>query len=180
VGAIGNGVELLEMTGQAAGAEVELIRDAVRAADARVRLFRLAFGGAAPEQTVSARDARSAAEGYVHQTRINLDWRLQGDAPRMGVKVGVLMLLCAESALPMGGDVRIGPAGDGTWDMQATGPRILVEDSIWATLRFGSPENGRSLRAAEAHFITLTLAAQALGQDVDYVVEGDTLNLRTR
>lgn len=179
LGAIGNGVELLEMTGKVDGPEVDLIRDAVRAAQARIRLFRLAFGGAGPSQITSLREARTVVEGYFHQSRIVPTWAAEGDRPRMETKLAMLMLMCAETALPMGGTVRIGPDGGSNWQMEATGPRLLVKDHLWCILRFGTPADGHALRPAEAHFPALLRAAESLGKTLNYVTEGETLRIST-
>src|SRR5690606_27339952 len=58
LGAIGNGLELLEMYGAAAGPEHALIADSVAAAGARLRLFRLAFGHAGDGQRLPVAELR--------------------------------------------------------------------------------------------------------------------------
>ncbi len=179
LGAIGNGVELLEMTGKADGPEVDLIRDAVRAAQSRIRLFRLAFGGASPSQITSLREARMVVEGYFHQSRINVMWAAEKDRPRQETKMALLMLLCAETALPMGGTVRIVPDAAGNWTLDATGPRLQVKEDLWCLLRFGAPGEGRSLRPADVQFPVLLRAAQALGKTLNYVSDEATLRIST-
>ncbi|OAN75510.1 hypothetical protein A8B78_15960 [Jannaschia sp. EhC01] len=179
LGAIGNGVELLEMTGKADGPEVELIRDAVRAAEARIRLFRLAFGGALPGQSTSLREAKLVVEGYFHQSRITAEWLATEDRSRQETKLGFLMLLCAETALPMGGNIRIGPDQMGHWQLEATGKRLNVDEDLWEVLRSGAPAHGRALRPADAQFPVLLQAAEALGMTVNYVVEAETFRMST-
>ena len=44
IGAINNGLELLDMNGGVQGAEMELISGSVGNAGARIRFFRIAFG----------------------------------------------------------------------------------------------------------------------------------------
>ncbi|MEJ6394649.1 histidine phosphotransferase family protein [Gymnodinialimonas sp. 2305UL16-5] len=177
LGAIGNGVELLEMTGKADGPEVDLIRDAVRAAEARIRLFRLAFGGAAPGQVTSAREARAAAEGYFNQSRVDLTWMNEADAPRAAVKNAFLMLLCAETALPLGGTIRISVGENWNWQLEATGSRLNIDEDIWSLLRFGTPGEGRALRPADAQFPVLQFVCEKTERSVNYVVEDDTLRM---
>ena len=46
IGAIGNGVELLQMAPRDSAAELDLITDSVDNAAARIRFFRVAFGAA--------------------------------------------------------------------------------------------------------------------------------------
>jgi histidine phosphotransferase ChpT len=88
-----------------------------------------------------------------------------------------LMLLCAETALPMGGTIRIGPDPAGNWQMEATGPRLLVDENLWCLLRFGAPGDGRALRPAEAQFPVLLRSAEALGKSLNYIAEGDSLRV---
>ena len=179
LGAIGNGVELLEMTGKADGPEVELIRDAVRAAEARIRLFRLAFGGAGPGQITSLREAKLVVEGYFHQSRIAAVWMADSDRSRQETKMALLMLLCAETALPMGGSVRIGPDPTGHWQLEATGPRLNVDDALWEVLRSGAPSMERPLRPSDAQFPVLLQTAQALSMTLNFVADTETLRMST-
>ncbi|MBL4627665.1 MAG: histidine phosphotransferase [Roseicyclus sp.] len=177
LGAIGNGVELLEMTGKGDGPEMELIRDAVRAAEARIRLFRLAFGGAGPGQSTSLREAKMVVEGYFHQSRVTPVWTATSDQSRQETKMALLMLLCAEVALPMGGTLSIGPDSAGHWQMEATGPRLNVDEEVWDLLRFGNPVAGRVLRPSDAHFPMLLQCANAQGLTVNYVTDGESLRM---
>lgn len=179
LGAIGNGVELLEMTGKADGPEMELIRDAVRAAEARIRLFRLAFGGAGPGQVTSLREAKLVVDGYFHQSRVAAVWMADTDRSRQETKMAMLMLLCAETALPMGGTVRVGPDPAGNWQLEATGARLNVDEGLWDILRFGTPPTDRPMRPADAHFPLLLQSAAALGLTVNYVADTDTLRMST-
>ncbi|QXT38457.1 histidine phosphotransferase family protein [Gymnodinialimonas ceratoperidinii] len=179
LGAIGNGVELLEMTGKADGPEVELIRDAVRAGEARIRMFRLAFGGADPSQITSLREATTVVDGYFKQSRIAAVWMADGDRSRQETKMALLMLLCAEAALPMGGSLRIGPDPSGNWQLEATGPRLNIDENLWELLRSGAAREGRVLRPSDAQFPVLLRAAQALGSTVNYFAEAESFRMST-
>ena len=53
LGAIGNGVELLGMSGAPEGPELQLINESVENANARLRFFRIAFGAASADQVIS-------------------------------------------------------------------------------------------------------------------------------
>jgi histidine phosphotransferase ChpT len=168
LGAIGNGVELLEMTGKADGPEMELIRDAVRAAEARIRLFRLAFGSAGPNQNTSLREARTAVEDYFHQSRIAADWRLDGDRPRLETKIAFLMVLCVETTLPMGGEITITQTGDGPWRLEARGGRINIKEGVWDLLKDGDLAAHANLRPADAQFATLAHMAKSMGRVIEH------------
>lgn len=179
LGAIGNGVELIEMTGSVRGPEMDLIRDAVRDAQARVRFLRVAFGAAGPQQVLSAREAKTTAQALWQSGRLTLDWTATADLPRLRVKLGYLMLLCAETALPMGGEVTLGLDNAGQWRLEAKGPRITLDDGLWSVLRFGMAAAGRPLRAAEAQFAALHAAAEPLDLTLNYVAGDGRLSMAT-
>jgi histidine phosphotransferase ChpT len=179
LGAVGNGVELLQLTGAADGPELQLIDDAVRDALARVRFFRLAFGHAGPDHMTSAREARTALDDLYRQSRIDATWRPDNDLPRRQVKLAFLMMLCAESALPMGGTVSIGMNAPDRWTLEAQADRIAVDEALWSVLRFGPGAAGRPLRPAEAQFMALQDAADRMGLTVNFVVEGNLLRIST-
>ena len=179
LGAIGNGVELLEMTGAAKGPEMELIRDAVRDALARVRFFRLAFGHAGRDHMTSAREARTALGDLYAATRVDAVWKPEDDLPRRQVKLAYLMMLCAETALPMGGRVTLSMEPGGRWSLEARSDRIAMDEDLWNVLRFGPAAAGRPLRPAEAQFMALYETVEKMGLTMNFVVEGDVLRLST-
>lgn len=179
LGAIGNGVELLEMTGAAKGPEMELIRDAVRNALARVRFFRLAFGHAGRDHMTSAREARTALADLYSGTRITATWKPEDDLPRRQVKLAYLMMLCTETALPMGGRVVLSMQSGGRWAVDAHSDRIAMDEDLWNVLRFGPAAAGRPLRPAEAQFMGLHEMAEKMGLTINFVAEDGVLRLNT-
>ena len=179
LGAIGNGVELIDMTGSVRGPEMDLIRDAVRDAQARVRFLRVAFGAAGPQQVMSAREARATALAPWQGARLSVDWTATVDLPRVRVKLGYLMLLCAESALPLGGEVALGLDTGGQWRLDAVAPRVNLDESLWSVLRFGMASAGRALRPAEAQFAALHAAVEPLDLTVNYIAREGGLSMST-
>jgi histidine phosphotransferase ChpT len=179
LGAIGNGVELIEMTGSVRGPEMDLIRDAVRDAQARVKFLRVAFGAAGPNQVIGAREAKATAQAPWQTGRMTVDWTATTDLPRIRVKLGYLMLLCAETALPMGGAVTLGIDPAGQWRLEATAPRVALDEALWSVLRFGMGAAGRPLRPAEAQFAALHAAVAPLDLTVNYVGRDGGLSIAT-
>ena len=160
LGAIGNGVELLGMTGGQQSPEMELISDAVRDAQARVRFFRMAFGASQQGQMTSLREARTILSDLYDSGRLDVTWTAETDLPRAETKIGFLMIACAESALPMGGDITVSRLSEGQWHLNATGARVLTDKQGWSMLdRTSAPANG--LRPAEVHFLLLRQEAMA-------------------
>jgi histidine phosphotransferase ChpT len=180
LGAIGNSVELIDMTGSVRGPEMALIRDAVRDAQARLRYLRIAFGGAAATQTLSAREAKTTAQAPWQGGRFQLSWGIAGDLPRRQVKIAYLMLLCAETALPMGGAVTLVQDGAGHLRLDAKAPRVVVDPGLWSVLHFGMKAAERPLRPAEAQFAALYATATAVELSINYVARDDGLTLTTQ
>ncbi|MFW5641172.1 MAG: histidine phosphotransferase family protein [Roseicyclus sp.] len=179
LGAIGNGVELLDMTGSVRGPEMDLIRDAVRDAQARLRFLRLAFGHAGPDHMTSAREARTALGDLYRQSRIAARWLPEDDLPRRQVRLAYLMLMCVETALPMGGDVALSMERGGRWLVAARADRIAMDEALWSVLRFGPGSAGRPLWPAEVQFMALHDAAERMGVTLNYVKEDGGLRLST-
>ncbi len=73
LGAIGNGVELLEMTEMRASPEIALLSDSVESLVARLRFFRVAFGTATLDQRMGRPEVISTAELPLKEARLRLD-----------------------------------------------------------------------------------------------------------
>ncbi len=100
LGAIGNGIELLEMT-DVTGPEIALLKEATQVAQARLRLFRIAFGANVPAST----DLPQLLVDWhsVDKTKVTI----VGDATTQQLKPLLLLLMVASSCLPRGGDVSV-------------------------------------------------------------------------
>ena len=72
LGAISNGVELLEMSGAQMGPELQLISESVENANARIRFFRVAFGIASPDQTIGAPELRGILDDLGKGSRMRV------------------------------------------------------------------------------------------------------------
>jgi len=157
LGAIANGIELLGLTGAPDSPELALISESVDAPNARIKAFRIAFGAAAPDQVVKAADV-AALLAPRPERKTSIDWRgTEGDVPRPAVKLVMLALMCCETAMPRGGQVRIEPDGDG-WQIHASAERLSLEPALWATLT-GDP-NG-AIAPAQVQFALLALETRA-------------------
>lgn len=110
LGAIGNGVELIEMGGQptpAQSPEMQLIADSVASARARIRVFRVAFGATAPDQRMSVADLAALVRDMSQDSRLHLQLDATGDLPRTEARMILLAVMCLDTALPWGGRVLI-------------------------------------------------------------------------
>ena len=147
VGAIGNGVELLESY-SANMPEIGLIADSVDNATAKLRFFRICFGQSSEGAKTSASEAEAIGTAMVQTARLQLEWQLQATHyPRERVKLLFLILLCVETALPVGGTITITEYGD-VIEVKAESPRVVVQEA-W---RIFTDESDVPITSAQVQF----------------------------
>ena len=176
LGAIGNGLELLEMSGMAAGPEQALIADSVAAARARVRLFRLAFGHAAEGQRLPVAELRDLLSDRDSVGRLNCVLEAAGDMSRGDAQMIALAVMCLGTGLPWGGRVLICRAETGALPGAASGWRLVAEAdrtrpdaALWAWLDGGVP--GPLPAPGEVHFALLGMVAAAQGRSLRWELD---------
>lgn len=157
LGAIGNGLELLMMSGDfpaaATSPEFALIAESVEAARARVRCFRMAFGHASTDQRISLSEL-SALLGDVEKTgRLRLRAEAEGDLPRREARLIMLALMCLETAMPWGGSVLVCRGASG-WRLVAEASRTKRDPALWSWLDGAAP-NRTEPGPSEVHFALL-------------------------
>ncbi|WP_022707571.1 histidine phosphotransferase family protein [Paracoccus zeaxanthinifaciens] len=164
LGAIGNGVELLEMSpdfpGIAKAPEIQLIAEAVASARSRIQAFRMAFGTAQDDQRVSRPELQKLVDGMSAHGRMKIQLEAEGDFPRTQVRLVMLALLCLETTMPWGGRVLVIRNAPG-WRLVAECERARLDGDLWAWLSQGK---GREAAPSEVQF---PLLADALrGRDL--------------
>lgn len=161
LGAIGNGVELLEMSpsfpGIAQTPEMQLIAEAVNAARLRIAAYRVAFGAASTDQRISASELRRLAEGLTGQGRLKIQIEAEGDFSRTETRLVMLALMCLETAFSWGGRVLVVQAGSG-WRLVAEAERNRHDPALWAWLDGAVP--ARVPAPSEVQFPLLAGAAE--------------------
>ncbi len=175
IGAISNGLELLGMNSQTGmGPELELIHESCAHANARIRFFRIAFGASATEQRIGRHEATQILTDMARSGRVQADWRVEGDLPRVDLQMAFLALLCAETALPLGGTVGFdhGPSG---WTITAQGPRINRENGLWGLFDTGDTQG--ELTPSRVQFALLDTLTRSLGRRVTVTETSDALIL---
>ena len=114
VGAINNGVELIEeVGGSTAGEAMELIAKSAQTAARRLRCFRMAYGRAGSESGLAVTDVRQVAEQYLEGGKSRLIWPantpLVSFAEHRGaLKLLLNMIMLAEETLAYGGTIELG------------------------------------------------------------------------
>lgn len=171
LGAIGNGVELLEMSpdfpGIDASPELKLIAESVAAARARIQIFRVAFGQVQGDQRISHAGLAQLLQGFSEQGRMQVQLDAQGDFARVDLRMVMLAMMCLESALPWGGKVTIlhGPSG---WRLVGDAERTKQEPTLWAWL---GGEGPRRPLPSEVHFPLLAEALADAGRRATWEVD---------
>jgi histidine phosphotransferase ChpT len=159
VGAIGNGVELLAERTKTMP-EIGLIADSVASANGKLQFFRICFGKSA-EGMIGGTAAGVIAKSMIGTPRLQLDWQLNGlDFPRDTMKLLYLVLLCAETALPIGGIVTVSATAD-RFRFIAEGARIAV-DQAWDASHDPTPAQIQfplARELLEAHDVVLAMTS---------------------
>jgi len=112
VGAIANGLEILEDEPGFADDAGQLIGQSVRAAARRLQFFRVAYGSTVP---VPLQTARDVTLDLFAESKIDCDWpELLPNFPHTALKLVCNLLLMAAETLPRGGRVILAAAPQGS------------------------------------------------------------------
>jgi len=138
MGAIGNGLELLELSQSTSGPELELISQSIASATARLRFYRIAFGTVSAEQMISHGEILSVLSELGKYQKQNFHWENSTDLSRRQVKLTLLLVMCLESALPWGGDIHVRDFPGGV-ELLASSDRVKIDDGLWAYVAERTP-----------------------------------------
>jgi histidine phosphotransferase ChpT len=164
MGAIGNGLELLELAGGPGGPELALVHDSLATALAKLRFYRVAFGPADPQARQSLEEAAQITDAMFHG-RFSVIWEEEGrDIGRPLVRLAFLAILCLEKSLPMGGTVRVA-LPPGALRLAIDGRRTQPPRELWAHVTEGAAL--AELRPDAVQFALLRQAAAAAGHRVE-------------
>lgn len=149
IGAIGNGMELLqEFEGQADAETLQLITDSASETNARLQFYRTAYGRAGYELVDLAQLRGIAAGFFAGSAHHELAWPLAPIMPsiRAGVgRVALILLEISKDCLPRGGVITVS-ISDNMIDVTASAPEAAIPDRLKTVL------DGTSVMSArEAH-----------------------------
>ncbi|WP_209503943.1 MULTISPECIES: histidine phosphotransferase family protein [unclassified Ruegeria] len=174
IGAITNGLELLDMVGAVQGPELELISGSVGSAGARIRFFRVAFGSAS-DQPLGRTEVTELLKDIERAGRIQVNWNLSGPVPRNQVKLAFLALMCCESAMPLGGAVEIVNQGN-NWIVTGVADRLNVDGDLWKNVVTGRFPT--KITPAHVQFALLPETAAAMGRRIAVETSATRVSLR--
>lgn len=171
VGAIGNGVELIEQFGASGEQEMSLIADSAVNASGLLQLFRLAFGSGNGAAAHGLDPVRKVLDARYSRDRAALVWRpAQGaQTTRLGARLICFGCMGAAAALPRGGDIVVEAGEDLVIRVTATGPTMRISEHapLWLAGREApEPPAPRDVQWLAAHAMAREGgAAVALEQD---------------
>ncbi|MBK0328482.1 histidine phosphotransferase [Rhodobacteraceae bacterium F11138] len=174
IGAITNGLELLDLAGSVQGPELDLIADSVGNAGARIRFFRIAYG-AAGEQLLGRPEVVSVLDDLGRGGRQTIQWAPLDAQPRTLVRLAFLALQCCETAMPYGGVVRI-MAEDGVWTITGRADKLVIDDALFDGLT--TPDALPEITPALVQFALLPTVAADLGRTVRSTHEPGQITIR--
>lgn len=173
LGAIGNGLELLELSG-GGGDELALVRASLDSALARVRFFRMAFGSSMSDPMVPAREMREALGAMYAETRTKILWRDEEDRPRSEMRLACLALNCVEVATPWGATVEV-TRNEAAWIIHVDAKRLKIDAPLWQSL--GRSDLPPDLKGSEVQFGILGRTARRLRRPVSVSADETHLSL---
>ncbi|MDE3121708.1 MAG: histidine phosphotransferase [Paracoccaceae bacterium] len=174
LGAIGNGVELLQLAGGPISPELALIAESVASANARIRFYRISYGAASADQRIGRPEVTGVLADISRGSRHTFDWQVASDVSRNDAKLAFLLIQCLESALPFGGRIVI-QSSVNRWRLTGSAPRMKVDDDLWSLLQNGVlPER---LRPEQVHFALAADEAARRGLSLRHEIGAEAITL---
>lgn len=175
IGAVTNGLELLEISGTPKSPELDLVADSALNVNARIRLFRLAFGAASPDQRVGSEEVQAILESIYKDDRLSVTWAVEGAHSRPLVRCALLALLCGEKAVPFGGQIIVSASED-TWTITATSERLTIDSDLWALLE--SSGDTSDVPPAAVQFLALPKSLESQERNITMQITDTKAEIR--
>lgn len=181
VGAISNGVELVEELGLDAGGEaLDLISKSAEQANRRLKIFRLCYGAAGSNEKADIRQVRSAIMDYFQGTRAVVEWPendslLETDLPKGFQKCVMNLILLAGEMVTKGGVIKVQKVVDSS-DLAA----IVTVDGDGVGFREGQRAaldgtiNETDLDPRLVHAFLTGRFAQTFGHKIEVEIMGES------
>ena len=161
IGAITNGLELMQMSGAALTPELALVSDSVENANARIRFFRVAYGMASEQQMMGRAEIVSILKAMAQGARVSYHWGPLEDLPRVEVRLAFLALQCLETAMPYGGRISLTREA-GLWAISGSADKRRQTPDLWAALE--TQGSGIEVSPSEVQFALLPILLQEAGR----------------
>lgn len=175
LGAIGNGIELMGLSGVAETPEFALIEESVQSANARIKFFRVAYGKAGEGQSLSRAEIAGTLASVARGGRLSYFWNLEGDQSKIEVRIAFLLFQCFETAMPFGGEISVNAAGNKI-ELVAEADRFKIDSHLWDSLT--DMRSRVSVNAGEVQFALLPEVMAELGRSLAVKITEDRIVVR--
>ncbi len=180
VGAVGNGIELLEEFGLEAGADaVDLIGTSAKKANIHLRAFRWAYGASGADSDVKPADVKSLITEYISLTKASFEWHdapvLQAVLPPRGMLKNVLNLaILAAEGLGIGGSLAFDVVEDEplTFSLTCEAQKFTFKENIIEALEGSLTEEDLTPRNVHGYITRLLCEHYCMSVSVDKETEG--------
>ncbi len=164
VGAINNGLELLDEGGADEDA-MRLIRQSAVNASAKLQFARIAFGAAGSAgMQIDTGDAENVARGFIANEKPDIEWTgARVLLPKNKVKLLLNLLLVANGGIPRGGRLKVEIVMEGEqprFTITANGPMVRVPAKFLELHSTGKLEEPIDAHSVQPYY-TLLLAREA-------------------
>lgn len=178
VGAISNGLELMEELGEDAGDDaVKLVADSARQAAARLQFYRVAYGRSGYGVTNMAQLRAAATSFFEEAPHHELSWPLPPVLPSLDDGTGRVILIMTELArdcLVRGGVIKVSTLDDAI-DVVAEGRDSQLDDSLAQAL--DGRADAASLTPRNVHAALARVFAGEIGYGVTIKAETESVTL---
>jgi len=117
--------------------ELMLIDQSARSANAKLRYFRMAFGAARKDMSVGKDELNRILKDMFEESKLNVSLHSSASSlPRPIVKLALLLILCAEKALPFGGNLEIALSSEAV-SFKADSREVRADPELWDALATG-------------------------------------------
>ena len=148
IGAINNGVELLQEDPDFAADAAGLIEQSAVQATRRLQFYRIAYGSTAP---IPAEQGRKAALDLFAEGKVECDWP-PSLAPGVGAKLTCNFMLVAAEALPRGGRLTLDGGPTNTLEILAAGDGARLPPHLPQALARALSADALDARSVQAAF----------------------------
>lgn len=163
MGAIGNGVELMQLVLPTQMPELSLVAESTDSATARLRFYRIAFGIVSADQLISRTEILSVLKALQAHQKHRVIWNCEAELTRRQIKLIFLLLMCLEATIPWGGEIEVTSTQSGV-QLAARSDRLRIDDRLWAALDTGGMT--KDLTSATIQFALAGSEIVAQGCDV--------------
>lgn len=179
VGAINNGLELLDEGGSDADA-MGLIRTSARNASSRLQFARIAFGAAGSAgMLIDTGDAEQVARAYLANEKPEFTWTgTRALLPKNKVKLLLNLILVANAAIPRGGKLSVNLENLETapkFTLTSAGPMLRVPAKFLELHSGHKPEEAIDAHAVQPYYTLLLARESGMAIDIHASPEAITL-----